>query len=704
MTPWAENLGRWLIDYYLLATVLLTGILLVGMWLRQPARWINLSWAATTGLLGLAVITAAQAFMPLAPPVLTVPVFASVLQKPNPPARITDVEVDSVMPPSENVIPPEVSPSPFATEHWSARISVRSTLAYLFLLAATIILGWQILGAILTIRLRRDARPAHTSVQLALRQVWTAGDRTPRVLVSSSINQALAMGVLKPVILLPEWFESRESQDSVHAVLAHEASHIFNRDLWLRALQRVLMWVLFAHPLVWWLRSATHANQEYLADASARGEEPLDYAEILLHWFRTGAASRNQMLTATVGLWESPHLLKRRISMVLNEDLRIERTCPTRWGYGVWSVVSMCVLALSCITLHTPSVAEAQDAKQKESNEKEASQKETPRKGKAKPKKKGAAKPTVESIEVVKKPLSDDDQLKFTDDQIAKAKAKYASADEAFGVGAAHYNSRNFAASREPFEAAAILGADVEYRVKVYGALMASYRLLGTVEPFVAVCEYIIRHSERDAEQSLTRRSLLSFLHERGKIDPFIQRHEERLKKAPQDRLSVYLLSEVYSRLRENPARSIELLKQLALLDGKQSGDVVDIRVTAQLAMQHIRAKEYQQGAELYEKIAPLDKSMAAWHWKEAATAWLKLKQNDKALAAAKKSAESDPEKRSDLLTHFWHRHLGDVFLATGEAKLAIPQFEQAIETTKIEGYVKDCRASLAEAKMKAGE
>ena len=371
--------------------------------------------------------------------------------------------------------------------------------------------------------------------------------------------------------------------------------------------------------------------------------------------------------------------------MIQNEVFQVERDCPPRWRHVVGSAISWSVLGLFCIMLLAPSEAVAQNNKNKA------------RKSAAKSKEKEPdAKPAEKEVA--------DDEPKFTAEQIEKAKSKFTSADEAFGVGAAHYNSRNYAASREPFEAALILAPekDIAYRIKVYGALTASYRQLETVEPFVEASEYVIRHSEREAEQSLTRRSLLSFIHERGKVEPFIKRHEERLKKNPKDRLSVYLLSEVYSRVRENPERSVELLKQLAALDGKKPGEAVDVNSSAKLAMQYIRAKEYQKGAELYEQIAPLDKTLEAWHWKEAAAAWLKLKQNDKALAAAKKSVESGPEKRNELLAHFWHRNLGDVFLAVGEPKLAIPQFEKAIETTKIEGYVKDCKASLAEAREKA--
>lgn len=357
----------------------------------------------------------------------------------------------------------------------------------------------------------------------------------------------------------------------------------------------------------------------------------------------------------------------------------------SQWRQVAWQAISLSLLALVSTTLLAPSEVAAQGSKKKS---REAATKS----------KEAEAKPSDKDKE------EDDVELKFTAEQIEKAKSKYKSAEEAFGVGAAHYNSRNFAASREPLEAALILAPekDAKYRIKVYEALLASYRQIETSEQLIAACEYIIQNSDRDAERSLTRSSLMSFIHERGKVDPFIKRHEERLKKNPKDRLSVYLLSEVYTRVRENPERSVELLKQLAVLDGKKPGEAVDVNTSAKLAMQYIRAKEYQKGAELYEQLAPLDENLAAWHWKEAAAAWLKLKQNEKALAAAKKSLEAPPEKRNELLTHFWHRGLGDVFLAVGEPKLAIPQFEKAIETTKIEGYIKDCKSSLAEAREKA--
>lgn len=51
---------------------------------------------------------------------------------------------------------------------------------------------------------------------------------------------------------------------------------------------------------------------------------------------------------------------------------------------------------------------------------------------------------------------------------------------------------------------------------------------------------------------------------------------------------------------------------------------------------------------------------------------------------------------------YFWHRGLGDVFLAAGEPAQAIPQFEAALAVVTIDGYRKDTEKQLVAAKAAA--
>jgi len=283
------------------------------------------------------------------------------------------------------------------------------------------------------------------------------------------------------------------------------------------------------------------------------------------------------------------------------------------------------------------------------------------------------------------------------------ADAKYGSAEEAMRVAAAYLSLREYAKSREPLEAALKLAPDDEYRVKVYRALLPAYTQDGNWLPKIEALEFIIAHSERDAERSLARGELVSFLRQRGQTDAAVKRYEERLKAHPEDEATLFIAIEVYSRLRDDPRKAAELLERLAAVQ-KKSGRELRVTEAAQLAAEYVKAKKFPDGAELYEQTAARDELLAAWHYKEAAAAWLKAGDKPRALAAAKRADAAKPEQRTEQLEHFFHRGLADVYFETGEYTLSIPHYEQAIAKTKIDGYLKDCEKRLAEAKTKAAQ
>lgn len=301
---------------------------------------------------------------------------------------------------------------------------------------------------------------------------------------------------------------------------------------------------------------------------------------------------------------------------------------------------------------------------------------------------------------------------------------QYTNAQEALSVGAAFYNSRNFKAAREPFEAALVLAKDdKELKLKIYDALIPSYRLIPEFEPFQTAAEYVLSNHHHDAHRSITRRSYLSFAFNRGQMESLVKRYDERLEKDSNDWLALYILSEVYSNglglptSVEHSKRAIELMKRLSKVEAKRfktaekkskhlsPADAVKLsREQSKLAGQYVRAKDYKNAARLYEETAPLDPTTHAWNLKEAAMAMLKMDNKKAALRLALAAEEAPAEARNDQLTHFFERHLGDIFLKLDKPKKAIPHYRIAVEKTTIEGYVKDTTASLQEAIQKVGE
>lgn len=294
-------------------------------------------------------------------------------------------------------------------------------------------------------------------------------------------------------------------------------------------------------------------------------------------------------------------------------------------------------------------------------------------------------------------------------------KSEFATAEEAFRVGAAHYNSRNFKASRAPLEAAVRLAKDEKLKLKAYQALLSVYRQIPEFEPFQTAAEYIIQNSPQSAERSLTRRALVTFAINRGQVDNLIERYEGMVAKDKNNYLAVSMLADLYTDGNRNPQRAIELLKQLEKLEAKKSptsasdkdSDANKTKIAmekAKLAQQYVQAREFRKAAKLYEEIAPLDPKTQAWNLKEAASAYLKDGNKKDAARLAAEADAAPPESRNDLLVHFYHRNLGDIFMQLGQPKKAVPHFEIALTKTDIDGYIKDTQASLDEAKAKTAK
>ncbi len=274
----------------------------------------------------------------------------------------------------------------------------------------------------------------------------------------------------------------------------------------------------------------------------------------------------------------------------------------------------------------------------------------------------------------------------------------YASSAEAYRLAAAFLAQKEYAKSRQPLEAAVKLAPDDADRVKYYRALIPAYTMADDWQLKANALDFIITHAGQSAERSLARTDLLGFVRQRGKTKELVQRYEKRLQQQPDDEVALYILSEAYARLTDEPQKAATLLERMAALK-KVAGEEPGLQESAQLAEQYVKARKYKVGAELFEALAKRDQTLAAWHHKEAGLAWLKAKENTRALAAAKASAASPPEQRSQLLQYFWQRGLADLFTDLGEPALAIPHYEQALAQATIDGYRKETEQRLARAR-----
>lgn len=261
---------------------------------------------------------------------------------------------------------------------------------------------------------------------------------------------------------------------------------------------------------------------------------------------------------------------------------------------------------------------------------------------------------------------------------ISRAEEKYKTFEEARSAGAKLLRNQQYAEAQEPLEAALRLAPDDKARLDIYQALKPVYRMLPEIDKKLEADEYLITHGDRRTGRTLASRDLVSFLHQRGKIDLAIERYDARLKADPKDHAALAVLTVIYTQIKRDKQRADELGKRLEEVQRELSRSV----------------------AQRLEKQADAaDAPAAASLLKDAAQVWLEAGEKAKALATAKRSAGGPPEQRNELLTFYWRDGLGDVFLATDSPQLAVAQFEAALAVAKTEGQRMATEKKLAAAK-----
>jgi hypothetical protein len=379
MRPWSETVCDWLLDDYALTTVVLVAAVTAMVWLRQPARRMLVARSSVVGLAMLAILAALPGW-----PRASWHIRPARIQPAHPPEVATSQQDSGITTPLQLAAPiqplreslrgePEPSargeneraesatgqPAGSDSVRGSAVLPVsdwRAKAGSAFLAGGGFMLAWLGIGFWQTRAIRRRSRPAPQWAQDALARIVGGSRHAPELLVSHGLSQPVAVGLLCPTIILPDRFVDDEPRCRLEAALAHEWAHIRNRDLWWIALSRILMPVLFAHPVYWWLRKRTRDDQELLADAAA-ADGRVDYAEALLSWAR-GTPDRPRLAVAgSLALWERPSQLKKRMVILLDPDFRVEPTCPTHWVLGVRGGMALAVLALSVLTFRPAPVA-----------------------------------------------------------------------------------------------------------------------------------------------------------------------------------------------------------------------------------------------------------------------------------------------------------------------------------------------------------
>jgi TonB family protein len=89
---------------------------------------------------------------------------------------------------------------------------------------------------------------------------------SPRLLISLKVDVPMAIGWLKPVVLLPAAMINGLNNAQLEMLILHELAHIRRHDYFVNFLQTLVEILLFFHPSVSWVSKQMRNEREYCSD------------------------------------------------------------------------------------------------------------------------------------------------------------------------------------------------------------------------------------------------------------------------------------------------------------------------------------------------------------------------------------------------------------------------------------------------------
>ncbi|MCB0547275.1 MAG: M48 family metalloprotease [Phaeodactylibacter sp.] len=152
------------------------------------------------------------------------------------------------------------------------------------------------------------------------------------LLESALVKTPMAIGYLKPVVLLPIGAINSLTAEQVEAVLAHELAHIYRRDYLFNILQSLIEALYYFNPAVWWISANIRMERENCCDdiAVALCGNSLAYAKALVKIEEASQKNpRMAMALARRGKGRLLHRIRRILNQPQNKSNIMEKFTTT---------------------------------------------------------------------------------------------------------------------------------------------------------------------------------------------------------------------------------------------------------------------------------------------------------------------------------------------------------------------------------------
>ncbi len=221
--------------------------------------------------------------------------------------------------------------------------------------------------------LRRSVRPLAASrlpqVLAEIRQALQV-DSLPSVVTSTATDRPIVIGLIRPLVIMPERLIQTLAEQNLADVLVHECAHVACRHHFAGLLQRLAATLFWPHPLVHLLnRELARAREEICDNYVLRRGDPRRYATVLLELSQSLETTFPR--SAAIGLFHLRWTLEDRIAGLLDG----RRRTMVRINRSLGGVLAAILFVPALIIAGTRGL-EAQPAQVQPAGKKAASQAE----------------------------------------------------------------------------------------------------------------------------------------------------------------------------------------------------------------------------------------------------------------------------------------------------------------------------------------
>jgi beta-lactamase regulating signal transducer with metallopeptidase domain len=214
-------------------------------------------------------------------------------------------------------------------------------------------------GLRITRRVRRSTQPISAERIESARSELLAvfGQNLPPICVSAQVAVPVALGYVRPVIVLPSSLLDKLDDEQLLQVLIHECAHARRRDALVAFYQRGLLAIFWFNPLVYRASRLLDAMREEICDNYVLCRAPAkDYAQTLLTIAESISTARSGWFAPA--LIQSGKLEDRIAGLLHSRRCRMTKLTRKKLAAIAMSFV-VCVIVLSSVA---GSLARAQQA------------------------------------------------------------------------------------------------------------------------------------------------------------------------------------------------------------------------------------------------------------------------------------------------------------------------------------------------------